>query len=180
VNGPDPQPDTGAAVRLRAIRKEDSETLFRWVNDPALVRLSAPYRPVHEPTHEEWLRGVVGDRTRVAFAIEEAATGRLVGVVQLVDIHDVHRNAEMRIRIGDPDARGRGLGRAALRLLLDHAWRDLGLHRVFAYVFTTNERAGASYERVGFEHEGRLRDAAYIDGAWCDVLVMAVLDPGPS
>lgn len=164
-------------VRLRAIRNDDSESLFRWVNDSRLARFSAPYRPVHEPAHEDWLRGLAGDRSKVAFAIEETETGRLVGIVQLVDIHDVHRNAEMRIRIGDPDARGRGFGSASLRLLLDHAWRDLGLHRVYAYVFATNERAIASYARVGFEQEGRLRDAAFIDGAWCDVLVVAALAP---
>jgi RimJ/RimL family protein N-acetyltransferase len=166
-------------VCLRAIRNDDSESLYAWLNDPRLARLSASYRPVHEPAHEDWLRGLAGNRSRVAFAIEETETGRLVGIVQLVDIHDTHRNAEMRIRIGEPGARGRGLGAASLRLLLDHAWRDLGLHRVYAYVFADNERAIASYARVGFEQEGRLRDAAYIDGAWCDVLVVAVLAPEP-
>jgi RimJ/RimL family protein N-acetyltransferase len=162
-------------VRLRAIRSADSEALYGWLNEPRLARLSAPYRPVHEPSHEAWLRSLADDRSMVAFAIEESDTGTLVGLVQLVDIHPVHRNAEMRIRIGEPGARGRGLGAATLRLLLDHAWRDLGLHRVYAYVFADNERAVASYARVGFVQEGRMREAAYIDGAWCDLLVVAVL-----
>jgi RimJ/RimL family protein N-acetyltransferase len=169
----------GDLVRLRAIGPQDSAQLYQWVNTPELVRFNAPYHPVHAPAHEDWMRSVVGDPTRRVFAIEERIGSALVGVVQLVDIHLVHRNAEMRIRIGEPDARGRGLGTATLGLLLDHAWRDLGLHRVYLYVFATNERAIASYERVGFEHEGRLHEAAFIDGAWCDVLVMAVLASGP-
>jgi RimJ/RimL family protein N-acetyltransferase len=168
---------TQEPVRLRGIRNDDSESLYGWLNEPRLARLSAPYRPVHEPSHEAWLRALADDRSKVAFAIEETETGGLVGMVQLVDIHGIHRNAEMRIRIGESGARGRGLGAASLRLLLDHAWRDLGLHRVYAYVFADNERAIASYASVGFEQEGRLRDAAYIDGAWSDVLVVAVLAP---
>lgn len=168
----------GDAVRLRALRDDDAEQLFEWLNTPELARLSAPFRPVHEPTHRDWLRAVADDTTRSAFVIEELADSRLVGLVQLVDIHPVHRNAEMRIRIGDAGARGRGLGTDALRLLLDHAWRDLGLRRVYAYVFDTNARATATYEKVGFEYEGRLRDAAFIEGAWVDVLVVGVLEPG--
>jgi RimJ/RimL family protein N-acetyltransferase len=162
-------------VRLRAIRNADSEALFRWVNDPGLARFSAPYRPIHEPAHEAWLHSLADDPSMAAFAIEERDTGKLVGLVQLVDIHPVHRNAEMRIRIGEPGARGRGLGGATLRLLLDHAWRDLGLHRVYAYVFADNPRAVASYAQVGFVEEGRMREAAYIDGAWCDLLIVGVL-----
>lgn len=175
AHGLEQQP-TGS-VRLRAIRLDDAEELYHWVNTPILVRQSAPYTPVHGPAHEAWLRDIADDASRSVFAIEEVASDDLVGVVQLVAIHPVHRNAEMRIRIGDPNARGRGLGPDALRLLLDHAWRDLGLRRVFAYVFSSNARAIAAYESVGFRTEGRLRDGAFIDGEWVDVLVVGVLNP---
>lgn len=167
----------GQTVRLRAIRSEDSELLFAWVNDPEVARFSAPYRPVHGPSHEQWLRSVSGDTTREAFAIESLANSALVGVVQLIDIHPVHRSAEMRIRIGEVDARGRGYGSDALRLLLDHAWQDLGLQRVHATVFENNARARKAYGHVGFEEEGRLRRAAFIYGTWCDVIVVAALNP---
>ena len=38
-----------------------------------------------------------------------------------------------------------------------------------------NPRAIACYERVGFVHEGRLRNARWIRGAYIDQLVMGLL-----
>lgn len=170
----------GDLVLLRAIESSDAKTLFRWINTPELVRHSAPFRPVHGPMHEAWLRQVATDNSVVAFAIEELATGRLVGTIQLVNVDAIHRNAEMRIRIGDAAARGRGLGRDALSALLRFAWGDLGLHRVHAYAFDVNESAIHMYEGVGFDREGVLRHAAFIEGAWHDLVLVAVLNPAIS
>jgi len=38
-------------------------------------------------------------------------------------------------------------------------------------------RPPKAYERVGFEQEGLMRRAAFVDGSWADVIVMAVLRP---
>jgi len=56
-------------------------------------------------------------------------------------------------------ARGQGLGAEALRVVLAHAFGPLGLHRVSLEVYDFNERAIHVYEKVGFRHEGRMRDA---------------------
>lgn len=169
---------TGDAVALTALRHEDRDRLFEWINSPELVRLSAPFRPVHAPAHEDWFAALARDRSRVAFAIRRRADGRLIGVVQLIDIDPVHRNAEMIVRIGEVAAQNQGHGTESIRLLLDHAWRDLNLHRVTARAFASNGRAIAAYGKAGFVIEGRLREAAYIDGAWVDLVIIAALRPG--
>ena len=63
----------------------------------------------------------------------------------------------------------------AVRLLLDFAFRDLNLHRVYLHVFDTNAAAIRIYEKVGFVREGVLRQAAHIDGRYVDVMVMSIL-----
>jgi len=45
-------------------------------------------------------------------------------------------------------------------------------------VFAHNARAIGSYRAAGFEEEGRLTHAAFIDGNWVDVVIMAALRPG--
>lgn len=166
---------TGKKVKLMAVQKSDREILYGWINDAELVRFNAPYRPVEPEEHAAWFDGLHRDPSRVVFAVRDICDERLIGLVQLIDINPVHRSAEMVIRIGSAEHRGRGCGSETLVLLLDFAWRDLNLHRVMAHVFADNNRAIVAYRKVGFAEEGRLREAAFIDGQWKDVIVMAAL-----
>jgi RimJ/RimL family protein N-acetyltransferase len=63
-----------------------------------------------------------------------------------------------------------------MALALDYAFRALGLHRVSVRVLAHNARAIRAYQKCGFVAEGREREAAFIDGAWYDDLIMGVLD----
>jgi RimJ/RimL family protein N-acetyltransferase len=165
----------GKLVELSALTDEDSETMLRWINDRDLVLLSAPYRPVDEANHREWFNSVRRRSDVVIFGIRELASGQLVGSCQLLGISLVHRKAELQIRIGEADARGRGYGREAVELLVDFAFNDLNLNRVELTVLDGNEPALKTYLSVGFKHEGTLRQAAYIDGKYVDLVAMAIL-----
>ena len=160
-------------VEITSLRPEDSPALFRWINDRGLVALSAPFRPVSQAEHDAWFEQIRRQQDVRIFAIREE--GRFVGSCQLHSIHPVHRSAELQIRIGAEDARGRGVGREALRHLLAYGFDELDLHRIYLHVFATNERAIRLYEGAGFRREGLLREAAWIEDAWVDVLLMALL-----
>jgi RimJ/RimL family protein N-acetyltransferase len=84
------------------------------------------------------------------------------------------------IRIGEESDRGRGFGRDALRIAVDYCWNHLNLSRLGLTVFANNERAIKLYESLGFDREGLLRDAVFIDGSWLDVVVMGRLHPSRS
>lgn len=55
---------------------------------------------------------------------------------------------------------GQGLGTAALRRLIDHAFAELRAERLFLDVFNDNERARRLYRGLGFQEEDTLHDAA--------------------
>ncbi len=165
----------GERVRLCALTSEDGSVLYEWVNDRALVILSAPFAPVHEPDHRVWFDKIRARPDVVIFGIRDKPSNELVGSCQLVEIDRRHGYAELQIRIGVPDARGKGIGTEAVGLLLGHAFRDIGLHRVQLHVFASNVAAIRAYEKAGFRREGLLREAAFIDGLHLDVAVMGVL-----
>ncbi|RYE28848.1 MAG: N-acetyltransferase, partial [Hyphomicrobiales bacterium] len=154
---------------------DDADTLFGWINTPDTVRFNAAFTPVHEPSHLAWFERVTADPARIIFAIREKSTQRLVGVIQLIDIHPVHRSAELIIRIGADGDRGQGFGSEAVRMMTEFAFRDRNLQRVSLKVFANNARAIRAYEKAGLQTEGLLRRAAFIDGHWQNEVVMAVL-----
>lgn len=124
-----------------------------------------------------WLSGLLHDSTKELLIIEDQETEAPIGQILLNGISHVHRNCEFSIRIGETEYRGKGLGTEALHLMIDHAWNDLGLHRVELSVFADNNPARRAYEKAGFVIEGVKREAAFVDGAWRDVVIMSQLNP---
>jgi len=100
---------------------------------------------------------------------------RPIGFVLLSGLAGGHRSIELRRIVIGP--RGRGLGRSALELVLEHAFGALRAHRVWLDVKVHNERARRAYAGAGFVHEGVLRDALLTDGVFESLAVMSVIEP---
>jgi hypothetical protein len=81
------------------------------------------------------------------------------------------------ILLGEKDTWGHGYGPEALRLLLDHAYRDLGLTQISLCVHATNARAIRAYEKVGFTVERRLTVGRWLFGRGVEILVMTAVAP---
>ena len=165
----------GEKVCLGPVLQTDGPVFFNWLNSLDLVRSNGPYQPTDQGKFDQWFGGIAHDATRVVFAIRRREDLRLAGYVQLVNILPVPRTAELGVLIGDPADRGRGLGQEAVSLTVGFGWRDLNLQRIALFVIGENPGAAHVYAKVGFEHEGTLRRASYVDGAYRDITVMAIL-----
>ena len=73
-----------------------------------------------------------------------------------------------------PEFRGKGIGKRLIHQTLAAA-RDSGFHRVELTVRQDNLNAIELYKTVGFEIEGLQRDAFLVDGAYQNLIFMAVL-----
>lgn len=69
--------------------------------------------------------------------------------------------------------RGLGIGANLLQAALNAA--RPAFHRVELDVYASNTAAIALYEKAGFVHEGRRRDALLRDGAYEDILTMGLI-----
>lgn len=78
--------------------------------------------------------------------------GRLVGYVDLADLSAT--SGEFGIALGERVLWGQGLGTQAGRLLLAHAFGDLGLRTVTAEVHRPNLASRALMRRLGFREVG--------------------------
>jgi RimJ/RimL family protein N-acetyltransferase len=166
----------GRSVVLRRHAPENLAAFRRWYGDPEVARLTryqdGPMRP---DEIERFFHARVVGVGSLAMAIHLRATDRLIGTCAFSQLDGDNGSAMFHITIGERDAWGHGYGTEATRLMLDHAFGTLRLHRVSLSVFAFNERAIRSYEKVGFVHEGRSREAIRRDGRWWDELHMSML-----
>jgi RimJ/RimL family protein N-acetyltransferase len=167
----------GSQISLGPIVPADFPSLFCWANDADAMRFDAPYRPVDLMQHTQWCENIGKDQSMVVFAIRKLTDPALVGYVKISNINPIHRCADFGIRIGCEPNRGQGYGKEATALAVDFCWNHLNLNRVQLVVFAHNERAHRTYAATGFEQEGVLRRAAFINGAWIDLAIMAALRP---
>ena len=65
---------------------------------------------------------------------------------------------------------------AAIAAILDWAFREAGLHKVWLMIFRENQRAHRTYRRLGFVDEGVLREEYFHQDRWRDMVRMSMLD----
>ncbi len=104
------------------------------------------------------------------FAVKRQADGKLVGVCGISNVDRVSLKAEIGYWIGK-DYWGNGYAKQAARLLLSVAFERLGLSRVYASTFTSNERSIGVLKSTGFIHEGTLRKNSMTRPGGADRLV---------
>ena len=169
-------------IYLKALDLSDLERTWKWHNDPGLYEtLVNPFRYVSRAAEEEWIRRKLADsQTELQLAICLKESDQHIGNINLRNIDWTARMAEVGIFIGEAEHRSKGYGLQAIRLMLRHAFNDLGLLRLYLTVFEDNHRAIRVYEKCGFVVEGRLRKHAYKLGQFKDLIFMGICkgDPG--
>lgn len=168
--------DANAGIYLRMMTYEDTENIVRWRNSDS-VRKNFIYQALFtKESHENWIRTMIDTGKVVQMIICEKESDRPIGSVYLRDIDRMHQKAEYGIFIGEEDARGKGYGSSAARLMIKYAFEEMQLHRLFLRVYAENVRAIRSYEKAGFVKEAYLREDVCIDGKYHNIVLMGILN----
>jgi UDP-4-amino-4,6-dideoxy-N-acetyl-beta-L-altrosamine N-acetyltransferase len=142
-------------IDLREPRDDDVDQLFQWRREPEVDRWMGGLPPDSREGHRRWWEGFRADPDRTGWIITRL--GRPAGLLTLTGLSGPHKRAQWGWYIGDPDARGRGAGRAAQALGLDRAFDGLRLEKVWSEVFADNDTALKAQAAAGFRREGYLR-----------------------
>jgi [ribosomal protein S5]-alanine N-acetyltransferase len=166
----------GPALRLRPLVPSDYPSVFAWYNDPDTV---APFDRFSLDSYDAFVRSVesaADDSGSLAprWAVERRVEGDLLGVVGHYRAHPVLEYIDVWYVLGNRNVRGRGYGREAVGLLVDHLFRTESVERVGATCDVDNVPSYRLLEGLGFRHEGTLRSALFHHGRWHDVRVYGV------
>ena len=117
----------------------------------------------------------MADKTKLQFTICDKQEN-LLGRIYISNLSKEYDSLDItRIYIGDPNERGKGYGKEALKLMLDYCFINLHMERVSLDYFEGNKVASALYESMGFKHEGLARNACKKDGKYYNLNLMSIL-----
>jgi ribosomal-protein-alanine N-acetyltransferase len=162
-------------LRLRAITPEDAEAVFAIFSDEEVTRHYDLYT-FEEMEEADDLIDFIAEsyevERQVRWAIARKEDDKLLGTCGFVWLR------EHRAEIGYDLARaywGQGIMQEALGALLALAFERLELNRIEALVMPGNERSMALLARLGFVHEGTLREYDHFKGRFQDLEMYALL-----
>jgi ribosomal-protein-serine acetyltransferase len=166
--------DLGNGAEVRILDPDDAEEIY------AIVEADRDRLQARMP----WAGGATVETTRAFIEADRASNGldalgifvdgAYVGGIGIRP-DPMHGDAEIGYWIG-PAHEGRGLVTRACRALIDHAFGELGLHRVTIRCALDNARSRAIPERLGFTEEGLMREAGWAGDRHHDLVVYGLLD----
>lgn len=168
-------PLTGSRVVLDALRDEDLESLLGFFSDLASLYYYIP--TTARPLNREQVARLLDDWNdgRSSFVFAVRVGGTLCGIVNLADLDWPNGTAEVGVALTAASHRGRGYAGEALGLLIDYAFAELGLARLWARIIAGNQASIRLFSKLGFQYEGALRAHVLRSGLRRDMRIYGLL-----
>ena len=167
----------GDRVFLRPLALDDFESIYSWATDLSTTRYLGGFYSGKILAQDIWEvleNRVNGDAGGEEFAICSKTDLAYIGQCALMPIDRVCKKAEISFLL-IPSARGQGLGLEALKLLIDFAFNQIDLNRLWLKCDANNFPAIKLYLKAGFKQEGLLRKDCISDGAYSDSIILGLL-----
>jgi RimJ/RimL family protein N-acetyltransferase len=161
---------------LSSFTLEDAPRVQQYAGDYDVYRttMNIPH-PYPDGAAEKWIARHVSeflDNRHVTLALRKP-DGAMIGAIGLALALD-HRHAELGYWIGKPFW-GNGYCTEAARAVLEFAFGQMQLERVYARHLSINPASGRVMQKIGMIREGTLRQHCVKEGRAIDVLLYGIL-----
>ncbi len=167
------------AIVFRPFRSTDTPALTSWATSAdALLQWVGPH--FNFPLDEEQLRDYAESAGENRHLISGVCrdTGSVVAHAELNLLRDHDLGQIRRVAVA-PEMRGKGIGLALMRWVVELAFAELNLNRLELVVFSFNEAARNCYRAAGFSEEGCAHEARKASTGYWDLIYMALLRRWP-
>lgn len=169
---------TALDVTLRPMSLDDLEQIAPWfwnLDDVALFDRHMPMPVNKDAVRESWQKALShADPPSAYWFIAHTREGEPLGIGGLQSVNYIHGDAVLPMFVARP-VRRRGLARSISARMMDLAFSHLRLHRLTTFFRADNEASRRTLLKAGWQVEGVLREAWFVDGARRDIMQVGIL-----
>jgi RimJ/RimL family protein N-acetyltransferase len=146
-------------LTLEPLRLKHLDDLMTWVNDPEhTVNMARLNEPVTRAQEGNWISKMMRSKTDFVFVIRNEE-GKYLGNVGIHEIYWPAKRGRIGLFLKD---RGQGIGPHVLRMIIEKAFNEMDLHKLWIINYARNERMAHIAHDLGFQQEGLMLDE-YVD-----------------
>lgn len=163
-------------IYLRALEIDDYKTSINWRRDDNIwSMLGGTKYFVSEMYEKKWVEETIFNTKDIKLAICLNENDLYIGNVYITNINYINRSCESHVLIGNRSYWNQGYAQEALKEILDFVFRERGMNRVVAYILEDNIGSIKMHKKVGYQHEGILRQSIFKDGTFKNQVIMSIL-----
>ena len=166
-----------ARLTLRPLDKaEVGPPYVSWLNDPEVSRfLESRFRKHDLASTREFVRGAAADPACILFGMFFGPESRHIGNIKLSCISGEHHRATIGLMVGEKSMWGRGLATESIVAVTRFAFGELGLKKLDAGGYASNEASRRAFLKAGWREEACLRSHVLCDGRREDQWLVGVI-----
>lgn len=169
----------GQFVNLVILTESDviNSNWYGWFNDSdTTINTQKHYYPNTLQNQLDYYKSIQNNPNIIQLGIVEKNGSELFGIVSLSNINFINRNADISLIIGEKKYRKLLYSDEALKLIFDHAFFTLNLHKIIGgYVHTLETWGKFLKNRFGFTDEGIWREHVYKNGTYLNIIRLGLL-----
>ncbi len=163
----------GERINLRTIEESDLEFLRDGVNHPQVRTYLNIREPQNLENQKDFFENIICNSEGVHLLI--CKEKERLGIISLRPDED---KADKLGNIGiwvHPEHHGNGYGTEASKIITEYGFNQLNYHKIYARAYEDNKASKSIWKKLGFKEEGVLRDHAYKQGEYKDIVHYGVL-----
>lgn len=168
-------------IYLRPITLADGAAIVKWRNSNDVSSHCFDKTPITIESNAAFFKNFIESGKYKQYIVERidedfGVSSYPIATVYLKDFDKVNHRCELCIFTSNDEEWNTESQSIAIKLLLDKAFTEFGMHKVYTYVFAENKDEVALMKRAGLEEEAVLKEEAInLAGEYVDVLRMTIL-----
>ena len=162
----------GNNIDLIPFEEEHIKISREWINNEDITLYMESRFPNGISEQKEWYKRVLNDKTKKKLIIINKHA-KNIGMVSLLNIDYKNQNTEIGIYVATNDQR-KGYAKEAISMMLSFAFKELNMHKIYAFIYKENVSSIKLFESVGFHHEYDDKESVFSNGKFIDVCTYSI------
>lgn len=166
----------GENICLRALEPEDLDFIYSIENNEDFWEVSNTQTPYSRFLIKQYLENAhqdIYEAKQLRLVIE--SKNKAIGLIDLFDFDSKNQRVGLGILLSDYNSRDKGIGKEAVRLLIDYVFTHLQMHQIYVNIGENNSASLKLFTNFGFQQVGVKKDWIRVNHSYKDELMFQLI-----